>query len=76
MEDICPSAEKCPIFTGVLKDKNFTTKAYKSQYCKAGENERLKCRRWQVKQKYGKTPDNLLPNSNKTVEEIAKENNY
>ena len=75
MNDICPSAEKCPIFNGILKDKVITTKVYKSQYCENGEEGRESCRRWQFKQKYWKVPDNLLPNSIKTIEEIYKENN-
>ena len=76
MNDICPSAEKCPIFTDILKGKDFTTKAYKRLYCEAGEKGRLNCRRWQVKQKYGKVPADFLPNPGKTAEEIGVENNY
>jgi hypothetical protein len=72
MNDICASAEKCPIFGGILKDKEFTTKSYKLLYCEAGEQGRANCRRWQVKQKYGKVPADLLPNSILTVEEIGR----
>ena len=76
MNDICPSSEKCPIFGGILKDKKFTTESYKRLYCEAGEQGRLNCRRWQVKQRYGKVPPDLLPNAFHTVEEIGKANNY
>ena len=76
MSEVCPSCEKCPIFCGILKDKSFTTSAYQDQFCKAGEEGRNKCRRWQCKQKYGKVPDNLLPNSNQTIEEIGQKNNW
>jgi hypothetical protein len=76
MNNICPSAEKCPIFTEILTGKDFTAKSYKLLYCEAGENGRMNCRRWQVKQKYGKVPSDLLPNTTKTVEEIAVENHY
>jgi hypothetical protein len=76
MNDVCPSAEKCPIFTGILKDKSFTTKAYKEQYCEAGIEGRNNCRRFQCKQKFGKVPENLLPNSNKSLDDIQKENNW
>ncbi len=76
MPDICPAAAKCPIFNGILKDKKFVTENYKTKYCEAGEEGRIKCRRWQCKQKYGKVPENLLPNSIKSIEEIAKENKY
>lgn len=73
MSDICPSAEKCPIFNGILKNKAFTTNSYKTQYCEAGEKGRSICLRWQSKQKYGKVPETLLPNSNKSLQEIGKE---
>lgn len=76
MSDICPSAEKCPIFLDTLKNKSMTAKAYKLQYCEAGEAGRNACRRWQCKQKYGKVPDNLMPNSIKTIEEIGRENDW
>ncbi|URA10343.1 hypothetical protein [Thermospira aquatica] len=76
MSDICPNVAKCPIFTGILKDRTFTTNAYKQLYCEAGLEGRNKCKRFQCKQKYGKVPDNLLPNSIKTLEEIGRENNW
>jgi len=76
MNDICPMAEKCPIFSGILKGKDFTTKSYKSQFCEAGTEGRNNCRRFQCKQKYGKVPENLLPNSNQTIDAIGKENNW
>ena len=73
MSQVCPNSEGCPIFTGALKDKAFTTKSYKSQFCEAGDEGRNSCRRWQVGQKYGKVPEKLMPNSSKTVEEIGEE---
>ncbi|HQJ40791.1 MAG TPA: hypothetical protein PK520_00930 [Exilispira sp.] len=76
MNDICPNAEKCPIFTGILKDKSFTTKAYKEQYCEAGIEAIKKCKRYQCKQRFGKVPENLLPNSGMSLDEIQKENNW
>ncbi len=73
MPTACPSSPKCPIFTGILKDKFFTTKAYKAQFCEAGEEGRNNCLRWQCKQKFGKVPEDLLPNTNKTLEQIYEE---
>jgi hypothetical protein len=75
MNFICPNAEKCPIFNGILKGKEYSTKAYKTQYCE-NPDKREECRRWQCKQKFGKVPDNLLPNSGKSIEEIGRENNW
>ncbi|NLT49331.1 MAG: hypothetical protein GXX85_00240 [Ignavibacteria bacterium] len=76
MADVCPSADKCPIFSGVLKGKEITSKNYRLQYCENGIVGRNNCKRWQCKNKFGKVPEQLLPNSKKTLEEIAAENNW
>jgi len=75
-DNICPSAENCPIFKGILQHKDFTTKSYKMIYCESGLDGRKKCIRWQCKEKFGKVPDDLLPNSSKTLEEIGNENEW
>lgn len=72
MSECCSSIEKCPIYSGVLQGKEFTTKAYKAMYCEAPEENRNQCKRWQVKQKFGVCPPDLLPNSMMSVEEIGK----
>lgn len=72
MNDVCPNAEKCPIFTGILQGKDFTTKTYQEKYCIAGDAGRTICKRWQVKQKYGKCPEKVLPNAGGTVDETWK----
>jgi len=69
--DLCPKAEKCPIFSGILKGTEYT-EVYKKLYCEAGEAGRLRCKRFQVAQVLGKCPETVLPNSPKTVEEIIK----
>ncbi|HNZ27239.1 MAG TPA: hypothetical protein PK385_02350 [Spirochaetota bacterium] len=74
-DNICPSAEKCPIFSGILKGKDYTTKSYKAKYCEAGVEGRNSCKRFQCKQKFGKVPDTLLPNTYKTLDEIQRESN-
>jgi len=66
---LCPKTPKCPIFHGILKGTEFT-ETYKRLYCEAGEEGRKKCRRFQVAEKIGKCPENVLPNSTKTVDEI------
>lgn len=75
MANICPSHEKCPIYTGMLQGKEMTAKSYRAKYCEAGEEGRSECRRWQVKQKFGKCPENVLPNSFDSVEDIGKKFN-
>lgn len=69
---VCPKTPKCPIFNGVLKDTGYTN-TYRKLYCLAGEDGRSKCRRFQVAEKVGICPENVLPNSSKTVEQIVEE---
>jgi len=69
VEALCPKTVKCPIFSGVLKGTEFT-ETYKKLYCEAGEDGRNRCKRFQVAEAVGKCPDNVLPNSSKTVKEI------
>jgi hypothetical protein len=69
--NICPKTPKCPIFNGILKGTEFT-ETYKSLYCEAGEEGRNRCKRYQVAMNVGKCPDNILPNSSRTVEEIIQ----
>ena len=66
---MCPKTEKCPIFNGVLKGTQYT-ETYKKLYCLAGEAGRKTCRRYQVAEKVGICPPDILPNSSKSLEEI------
>lgn len=66
---ICPKTPKCPIFNGILKGTEYT-ETYKKLYCEAGEAGRNKCRRFQVAEKVGMCPPDILPNSIKSVDEI------
>ncbi len=68
---ICPKTPKCPIFNGILKGTEYT-ETYKRLYCEAGEEGRNKCKRFQVATAVGKCPENILPNSTKTVDEIIQ----
>ena len=68
----CKNYEKCPIFLGTLKDKVVTSSSYKKMYCNAGPEGWNRCKRYIVKEKTGKCPPNLLPNSLKSVEEIIQ----
>jgi len=73
METICKNYMKCPIYSGVLLGKESTSKSYKKQFCEAGENGWLACKRYQVKERTGICPPDLLPNSFKDIETIIKE---
>ena len=66
---LCPKTPKCPIFNGILKGTEYT-ETYQKLYCKAGEEGRKRCRRYQVAEKIGMCPPDILPNSTKTAEEI------
>lgn len=70
METTCKNYEKCPIYSGILKDKVTTAQGYRKQYCDAGEAGWSNCKRYQVKEKTGKCPSDLLPNSFKSVEDV------
>lgn len=70
METTCKNYEKCPIYSGILKDKVTTAQGYRKQYCDAGEAGWNNCKRYQVKEKTGKCPPDLLPNSFKSVEDV------
>ncbi len=73
MEAICKNFEKCPIYSGILTGKETTAKSYKRYYCEAGETGWLACKRYQVKERTGKCPSNLLPNAIQDIETIIRE---
>jgi hypothetical protein len=73
MEKTCKNYEKCPIYNGILKDREVTSKVFRIQYCDAGERGWNNCKRYQVKEKTGKCPPDLMPNSEKNVEQIVAE---
>ncbi len=75
METICKNFEKCPIYSGVLVGKETTAKNYKKVYCEAGTEGWSQCKRYLVKEKIGKCPPDLLPNSFKSVEDIISSMN-
>lgn len=68
---ICPKTPKCPIFNGILKGTEYT-ETYRKLYCEAGEEGRKRCRRFQVAEKVGMCPPDILPNSSKGVDEIIE----
>lgn len=65
--NICKNYVQCPIYKGLLSDKEMTATAYRRIYCEAGW---LKCKRYLVKERIGTCPPDLLPNSFQTVDEI------
>jgi hypothetical protein len=73
METTCKNYEKCPIYSGVLLGKEITSKGYKNRYCEAGEAGWSTCKRFVVKERTGKCPPDLLPNSFKDIEAIISD---
>lgn len=73
MEQRCKNFEKCPIYSGVLRDKQFTAESYRHRYCEAAATGWNQCKRFLVKERAGKCPPDLLPNSPRSVEEIVAE---
>jgi hypothetical protein len=75
MEKTCKNFEKCPIYSGILKDRNVTAKVLRIQFCDAGERGWLACKRYLVNEKKGICPPDLLPNDTKSIDQIIKEMN-
>lgn len=73
LTETCKNYEKCPIYNGVLKDRETTAASYKRQYCDNGLAGWNNCKRYLVKEKTGSCPPDLLPNSFKSLEAILKE---
>ena len=74
--DICLNAEKCPLFLGLLAGKETFTNFYKSTFCEAGVKKYKKCKRYIIKEMYGKCPPDLLPNTSLSIEQIVKKYDY
>lgn len=73
MNTTCKNYEKCPIYSGVLTGKESTSKGYRNQFYDAGEKGWTRCKRYQVKERTGMCPPDLLPNSFKDLDTIIKE---
>lgn len=70
---VCPKYEKCPIFTGTAFKRSGSADVYKNLYCQAGAEVYGICKRFMASNALGKPiPPSVMPNSNKTIEEIAE----
>jgi len=70
--NICPNAPTCALYTGMLSGKEAFIDFYKSTYCNKEEKIHKKCKRFMVKNIYGKCPPDLLPNSSLSTKQIAE----
>lgn len=71
--EVCPLLEKCPIFVkGVLYNER-SSRAYKNLYC-LNANKFKQCKRYMVSLVInGTVPENVLPNSVLSVDEIIEQ---
>lgn len=72
-EEKCSRIDKCALFQKDILKHPDTEKWYHKLYCKKGEEGRDRCMRYKVFLKMGSCPDELLPYSTKTVDEVVEE---
>ena len=73
INQICPKAEKCPIFVGGVLQRKESEEIYRSLFCTAGEEKYTTCKRYIVANKTGlEVPLDILPNCFKSTEEIIE----
>ncbi len=69
----CPKLEKCPIFLKNIFHNELVGKTYKHLFCQSEDNNHFNCKRYLFSEKFKKSaPDNVLPNTTLSLEEIAK----
>lgn len=72
----CPKFAKCPIYQKNVFKNEASGELYKNLYCNAGESRFKACKRYQVSEKVGMpAPENIMPNSSLTIEEIIAKMN-
>lgn len=77
-KEICPKTTNCELFNGKILKREQSTAVYKNLFCEAGKEKYHTCKRYIAAIKTGKpVPENILPNSSKSIEEIISivENN-
>lgn len=69
-DQICPKAEKCPVFNVI--EGTMLQMSYKNLFCKAGPQAYQACKRFQLSERHGIVPEDLLPNDERHVDEIEE----
>ena len=73
MENICPKYRNCRLFNGHLLKRKQSEEAYKNLYCQNyTEKNWEQCKRYQVSERIGETPDWVMPNSGYSIDEIVQ----
>lgn len=66
----CPKTEKCPLFQGDMLASKKAQEIYMRIYCTAGEIGRNRCKRYMIVLEDLKPADNVMPNDDRTVQQI------
>lgn len=70
--DVCKGLEKCPIFVKGVLANDYTGVAYRNMYCLV-PGKYQECKRYLASKATGKpVPESVMPNSQKSVEEIIE----
>ena len=71
----CPNVSNCPVYQGKpindVELSSHSLELYKRNYCSAGEDRYIFCKRFEAMSALNMTiPDMIMPNSQRSVEEI------
>ncbi|NPA66978.1 MAG: hypothetical protein GXO50_00045 [Chlorobi bacterium] len=69
----CPKHKTCPLFQGEMLASKKAQEIYMRIYCTAGEKGRNRCKRFMLVKAGYSSPDDLMPNDERTLEQIIKE---
>jgi hypothetical protein len=69
----CPKTETCPLFQGEMLASKKAQEIYMRIYCTAGEIGMNRCKRFQMVKAGYKPADTLMPNDERSVDDIIKD---
>ncbi len=73
MSDYCPKTEKCPLFQGEMLASKKAQEIYMRIFCTAGDVGMNRCKRFQLVKEGYKPSNDLMPNDDRSVEDIIKD---
>jgi hypothetical protein len=73
-ENICIKAIGCPLFQGEMLVSMKAQEIYMGLYCNNGEKGQHRCRRLQTVRAGYKPDDKVMPNDERSVEQIISDN--
>jgi hypothetical protein len=72
-ENNCPKTNTCPLFQGEMLASSKAQEIYMKLYCTVGEKGRNRCKRFMLVQQGYKPADNVMPNDERTIEQIIQD---